>query len=302
MSSGISFSLFTMGCVATLLAYIFIERIQNMYFVTSVAAIVCVVIFTLLPESPYFYFSQYRLAEAHEALMRIGRVNDPNQQVFFDTKISEMLEKMSTHKKTQDKQLSILSRHPEVMIRIPLICLIFLNICVGYYLSNLVTQSIGRWSIYTNGILLELSEFMAYMVVVVFANRLKRRTVNIAVSSGILGLAGLLLLIEFLPGVKNHWATNAVQTILSVLIKFIIGINFALVYNYTSELLPTGIRGRGLGIAGVFNKMGGVAASFFEDASKQLGIHPMIFSGTFAIFAIPAAIALPETLNQEVPE
>lgn len=257
-------------------------------------------VFWVLPESPFFLFEKRRLEAAHAALLTIGRVNEPSQLAHHDTKLTEMLAKLSLYKKPRERGATDLRTRKEVFARVPLICVLFLNICVGYYLSSLVTQSIGNWGIYVNGFLMELSEFTAYFTVVLFANRLKRRLMNIAVGGGLLSMSTLLLLLEFVPGAKTSSWLSPIQTTLSVAIRFIIGMNFALLYNYTAELLPTAYRGRGLGIAGVFNKMGGVAASWFEAASKRLAIHPMIFAGAFAVFAIPAAMALPETLNMEI--
>lgn len=234
--------------------------------------------------------------------LKIGKINNPEQINYYDAKLTEILQRAVHAKQQRDIVLKTNSNRKMVYGRIAYLCMLFLNCAVGYYLSALVTQKIGRFSIYVNGILMEISEFAAYFTVVIFANRIQRKLLNLYASGSLLTISLILLTIEFVPSVKTYWLTNLVQTTFSVAIRFIIGMNFALLYNYTAELLPTSDRGKGLGIVGVFNKSGGVWASFFEDFSKRLDIHPMVFAGTFSIFAIFSSYKLPETLNKAVPE
>lgn len=302
MSSAINFSLFTIGCTVTLIFYIFVEKIQNMYYLCVVYGAVWFGLFLFATESPYFLFNKGRIIEAHGAFLKIAKVNDPGQTLFYDAKLTGILERAVKAKQQRDIVLKSGSDRHVIYSRIALLCLLFLNCAVGYYLSALVTQKISRFSIYVNGILMEVSEFAAYFTVVIFANKMQRKMMNLFSSTSLLSLSLILLLIEFAPSVKAHWLTNIIQTTFSVAIRFIIGMNFALLYNYTAELLPTGDRGKGFGIVGVFNKSGGVWASFFEDYSKRLNIHPMVFAGSFSIFAIFSSYKLPETLNKAVPE
>lgn len=300
MSSGITFSLFTIGCIMTLIAFIFIEDVKSIFLVLFAASFIWLFIFWKIVESPYFLFNKNKLAETKSAFLQIGNINEPSQTLFLNTKLDEIFEKLQKNKELEISKEISWEEKKVIYFRISMACILFLNVCVGYYLSALVTQRISNFSIYINGILMEFSEFVAYFSVVLLANKLKRRNMNLRVALGLFCGSIILLTFELIPFFKTFYFTNLLNTSLSVFIKFIIGMNFALLYNYTAELLPTAYRGRGLGMVGIFNKMGGVFASIFEDWSKSLDVHPMIFSGTFSVFAFAAAWVLPETLNKSL--
>lgn len=257
-------------------------------------------IFFGIEESPYFLYSKGRIIEMQESLNAIAAWNKPDEKLQIEKKLKSLFSNARNRQaEKKDNMIMYTSEQKwEINYKVALICVLFINICTGYYLAGLVIQRIGNNSIYINGLFLELSELLAYSTVIYVGNRLKRKMLNFYVPLGILILAGFLLLIEFMPFLKNSSFVNLMQTTSSLMIRYIIGINFGILYNYASELMPTQSRGYCLGVAAIFNKAGGIAASIFEDWSKQMDIHPMIFSGTFSFFALFAAGILPETLNK----
>ncbi len=174
------------------------------------------------------------------------------------------------------------------------------NIYVGYSLSLLIPQKLGLQNIYINGIFLGISEIIGYFIVIPIASIVKRRQLNFWCSFAVVILNLVLLFLEFITEFMNPNFVHWLQTILSCLIKLAYCINYALIFNYCSELFATKIRGMTLGICIFFGRTMVIFAFYSQVITDHFTIHPMIGTIFTALLALPVCLHMPETINSGI--
>lgn len=300
MATGVSFSFFAFGCIMMTFIFMFIEKITNVYYISMTCAAIWIVIFLWITETPYFLLTKGRRYHLMQAFSRIIKFNHPNnvEEVYDEVEVSLQNKKVTV----QYRESTLIPRDQQkkIWVKIGFACLSFLNCCSIYYLSYLVVQAIGFKSIYIGTIFMELAELAGNFTVVGLSSKLQRRFVNILTCIMQLIFTILFLLVEWIPELKSLPKISLIQAISSIFVRYIVVINYTLLFTYATELVPTLFRGRMLGSVGLFNKFGGVTASFFEAWSKKLEYHPFTFSGAFSLLGLLAALMLPETLNKPI--
>ena len=78
---------------------------------------------------------------------------------------------------------------------------------------------------------------------------------------------------------------------------------FGLIFIYTSELLPTSVRGTGLGLCSLMAMVGALATPFMGDLAEVTSERfPYWLLGGFAVLSGLLCFLLPETLGSTLPE
>ncbi|KAF7666722.1 hypothetical protein LDENG_00094800 [Lucifuga dentata] len=89
---------------------------------------------------------------------------------------------------------------------------------------------------------------------------------------------------------------------LEMLGKFSITAGFVMIYVYTAEVYPTGLRSTAVGICGMVSKVGSCTAPFFLEL-RQFNNHlPYITLGSLAVLCAASILFLPESFRQALPE
>lgn len=110
-------------------------------------------------------------------------------------------------------------------------------------------------------------------------------------------LAVLLLLV--LPVERSSWWFLAVVMVG----KFLITSAYQVIYLYCSELYPTTLRTRGLGLTSMMGRLGAIISPFINDILG--GYHwaiPSTIFGVISMLAGSLTCMLPETNNLDLPE
>ena len=184
-----------------------------------------------------------------------------------------------------------------ILFRLIGVTLLTGNLYIGYSLSLLIPQRIGLKNIYLNGIFLGVSEIISYIIAIPIGSLVKRRHLNFMCAAMIVALDLILLALDFSADSWSHQTLHWMQTLLSCLIKLVFCINYALIFNYCSELFPTKIRGLTLGICVFFGRMMIICAFYLQTLTDYFQIHPMVGTIFGSIIVLPISLIMPETVG-----
>ena len=271
-----------------------------------------------LQESPYLLYKLKRISELYSVLRFIGIQNGrPKEQLETDLRQRLAISKVVAQDMDNLDSFRLQRLTPvvsnkvtgywryfgkfckdqSVVMRLIGVTLIAGNIYIGYSLSILVPQRMGLKNVYINGIFLGFSEILGYFFIIPIANIVKRRHLNFLCNAAIVAFDLLLLALDMTAEDWNpktlHWA----QTLVSCLVKLAFCINYAMIFNYCSELFPTKIRGLTLGICIFFGRLMIVFAFYVQRLTDHFQIHPMIGTIFGSIVVMPISLFMPETLN-----
>ena len=84
--------------------------------------------------------------------------------------------------------------------------------------------------------------------------------------------------------------------------KFGASTAFGLVYVYTAELYPTGIRNTAIGTCSTFARVGGIFSYMVQLLGTVWKPLPMVVLGMATVIAGFLALAFPETVGQPLPD
>ena len=163
---------------------------------------------------------------------------------------------------------------------------------VGYYgILFCLPTYIGN--IYTNGIVLGLSEVPANMVTAFSLNSLGRRSTT----QLLLSVGGLACATAHLAAVIN---SAMLQTGALFLARFMMTALYLLIYVYTSELFPTSLRSLAMGMCTAVGNLGGLLAPNLVLLSQLIGIAPLVIISVILFLCCWVGWGLPETKGVEL--
>ncbi|XP_006156612.1 solute carrier family 22 member 8 [Tupaia chinensis] len=108
---------------------------------------------------------------------------------------------------------------------------------------------------------------------------------------------GIIMALIFVPS-----DMPTLRTALAVCGKGCLSSSFSCLFLYTTELYPTVIRQRGMGIGNVWARIGSMISPLVKITSEVKPFLPNAIYGTVTLLAASAAFFLPETLNRPLPE
>ncbi|XP_074468403.1 solute carrier family 22 member 6-B [Sebastes fasciatus] len=185
-----------------------------------------------------------------------------------------------------------LVRTPQMRKRsIILFYLWFVNVLVYYGLSLGVSR-LGT-NLYLTQFVFGLVEIPArslVLLVLPFSRRLAQ--------SGFLAVGGLACLL-MLAVPADH---PSVLTGLAMVGKFGITASFAVIYVYTAEIFPTVVRQTGIGVSGMFARIGGVLAPIINMLHDHSPNTPLVIFAISPLLGAVLALALPETADRPLPD
>ncbi|XP_064613750.1 organic cation transporter protein-like [Liolophura sinensis] len=248
----------------------------------------------LVPESPRWLLQNGRKKEALKTVQRLAKVNGKA----LEDKTVDMLEE---EKEPKESILAVFKSW-RVTWRFAFIFINWFAVSLMFYgLSLHSMDTLGNP--YLNLFLFSLMEFPAYVLDMILLKFVGRRIVMcLAMCFG--GFACISTIFPLLYG-GQETATPVLA--LELVGKFGAAMAFTTLYTFTSELVPTTIRSRGIGASATFARIGGVVAPYIAHlegyTDGPIGVAlPMIFYGGLSIFAGLLNIFLPETKGKPMPE
>ncbi|XP_069131245.1 organic cation transporter protein-like isoform X1 [Argopecten irradians] len=264
--------------------------------ICSAPAILFVVYWWLIPESPRWLISKQRYEEANEILQKAAKVN----KVVIEKNVFEKEINNSTPEPTGRVWQLFSTR---VMLLRTLV--ILFNWCIVsmiYYGLSLNAGNLGG-NFYLNMFLSGLVEVPANTMVLLLVDRVGRK--KMYCFSMILG--GCACASTIFPILYGEIENQSIITALAMIGKFGATASFNTIYFYSAELYPTVVRNAGMGASSCAARIGGIVAPYIADSAALIGgmvgkVFPLGVFGLVSIIAGLSSLYLPETLNRKLPE
>ncbi|CAF1671172.1 unnamed protein product, partial [Didymodactylos carnosus] len=90
---------------------------------------------------------------------------------------------------------------------------------------------------------------------------------------------------------------------MNIILKFLAAGSYAIIYIYSNELFPTGVRNSGMGICSMIARVGAILGTTCNDLLARVwSDFPIVVYGIVSLVAAFLAFSLPETLNKPLPQ
>ncbi|XP_077721899.1 solute carrier family 22 member 13 isoform X1 [Canis aureus] len=238
--------------------------------------------FWALPESARWLLTQGRVEEARQVIQKVASVNK--------RKLSpELLSQLVAEKTGPSGNALDLFRHPQLWKMTLILCYVWFVDSLGYYGLSLQVGDFGL-DIYLTQLIFGAVEVPARYSSIFMMQWLGRKWSQMLS----LVLGGLMCIaIIFVPA-----DLPVVVTVLAVVGKFATASGFTISYVYSAELFPTIIRQTGMGLMGIFSRIGGILTPLVILLGEYQAALPMVIYGSLPIGAGLLCALLPETRGQ----
>jgi len=265
---------------------IFIRDYFTLQWVMSVAILVQIPVWLLLPESPRWLLSKGREKEARALMTRAARMNGKPMDLTHHV--------LKAKEKEEDKipQLGVADLFDSQLWKIT-VAMSFLwpIVTMAYFGLGLSATQLGG-DIFTTFILAALTEIPGYSLCFLVID--------------IWGRKPFFTMCLFLTGtccmVAGFLEEGAIRTSLALIGKLFASGCFSVIYMYTAEIYPTNIRNTAIGTFSMTARIGGIAAPYIAlylpHVMKEL---PMLLMGGSALLGSLLSLLLPETLGSALP-
>nr|XP_012311077.1 solute carrier family 22 member 13 [Aotus nancymaae] len=238
--------------------------------------------FWALPESARWLLTQGRMDEAKQLIQKAASVNR--------RKLSpELLSQLVPERTGPSGNALDLFRHPQLRkMTLILFCVWFVD-SVGYFGLSLQVGDFGL-DIYLTQLIFGAVEVPARSSSIFMMEKFGRKWSQL----GTLVLGGLMcIIIIFIPA-----DLPVVVTVLAVVGKMATSAAFTVSYVYSAELFPTILRQTGMGLVGIFSRLGGIVTPLMILLGEYYAALPMLIYGSLPIVAGLLCALLPETRGQ----
>ncbi|CAH1775491.1 unnamed protein product [Owenia fusiformis] len=284
--------------------YAFVVRdFQKLQIVMAVPRVVFFSYIWIMPESPRWLVSQGRTEEAMIILRRMAEINGNTlpEKIDFSEDVKTDDEKdIGEMEPEQDADRSKgtivdLFRTPNIRKRFIIMAFIWIVTSMVYYGFALNSGNLAG-IVFLNTLISAMTDILAWVICINILGIIGRK-IPLGVSL-ITGGIGCLITIPFLYRLD----LKVVVTVLSLIGKLGAAASFQIIYTFTAELFPTGIRSAAMGTASMSSRVSSMAAAQIGQLDKVFLPLPSIIFGTCSLVAGLLAFLLPETLNQMLPQ
>nr|XP_057943136.1 solute carrier family 22 member 4-like [Doryrhamphus excisus] len=286
-------------CIAWALGYMtlpliayFLRSWKDLTVAITVPALFYIPLWWFLPESPMWLLSQGRVAEAESILRRAAKMNrvEAPEKVFADYMIYA-----NTSETTSVQRYTFLDLLRGGSIAATTISLSFLwfTLSMCYYGLSLNTSQLHS-DPYISCFLSAVVEVPAYSSAFLALRFVPRRVAVILV---FLVVALSLFFIQLVPQ-----SVLEVAVALEMLGKFTVTVGTSLIYTFTAELYPTGLRNTASGTCVMVSRTGSCIAPFLIQLNVYFKYLSYVTFGSLAMASAFVTLFLPESFRRPLPE
>ncbi|XP_046545783.1 organic cation transporter protein-like [Haliotis rubra] len=279
--------------IVTAIAY-FVRNWQHLQLIGSVPTVLFLTYYWLMPESPRWLISKQRYEEADIILRHAANVNKTTLpcNMFSGDRLD----------RKREVPLWRMFKRPSLVIRSLVLFFSWFVASIGFYGLGLNVANLGG-SVYTNLFIAALTELAGHASCLLLLNRIGRKVFHCTVMI----IGGLCCTATILPVLYGNGSLNWLTIALALTGQGFVVASFDIIWLYSSELFPTVIRSSALAAANIFARVGGTISPYIASLALVISgdfgpIVPLIIIGTTMIVAGLAALVLPETLNNPLPD
>lgn len=279
---------FNVGYATLPLFAYFLRDWHYFQFAVSIASVVLLSYYWLVPESPRWLFTIGRVNEAAYVLEKAATVNKLPTQSIRDHLIDHSKRQQANAVSQARGTISDLLRTPNMRKKTICICFNWFAVGLSYFgVALYIGQSAG--DIFMNVSLSAVTSIPGSLLPI-FTMRVIGRRNSLIVSS--MGAGICMILVAVFP----KW-----QVILASLAMICTSMAFPTTYLYSGELFPTIVRNQGIGIASMMARIGPMVAPFIISLKLVAPALPPIVLGIMPVISAVSLLMLPETRGHPLP-
>ncbi|XP_014474815.1 PREDICTED: organic cation transporter protein-like [Dinoponera quadriceps] len=246
----------------------------------------------LVPESARWYIMSGKIDKAIDMLKKFAKVNgkDIKPEVLeeFEKSCRSMIEKDQSHNQYTVLHLFKLPRLARITVMLVIYWLLIILVFDGHVWNLKLLDP----DVFTSFSLAALTELPAAILLALFLDRWGRRWMGFA-SMFVCGVFSLIALLTPPGGVT---VTMAILARLGVNVAANIG------FQYAAEMLPTVVRAQGVSLIHIIGYIAHIVGPYVVYLADVNASLPLVVLGLLSFADAFLTLALPETLDQELPE
>ncbi|XP_061103923.1 organic cation/carnitine transporter 2-like [Conger conger] len=278
---------FALGYMLLPLFAYFFRNWRTLLIAMTVPNIVYIAFWWFIPESPRWLLSQGRVEEAEAILRGAAKKN----RVIAPEVIFPQTEK----KKVKEEFHGFLELLKTSNIRhnTLILTLVWLSLLIGYFGLSLNTSNL-HGSPHLNCFISAATEIPSSIACWLALKYLRRR---LSLSLCMLLGGGVLFFIQLVPPDLSPLAIS-----LEMIGKFFMTSAHGLIYVYTGELYPTGIRNTAVGVCAMASRVGSAISPYFVHLGTYNTDLLYILLGSLTTISAISVLFLPESFGLPLPE
>ncbi|GFV39968.1 carcinine transporter [Trichonephila clavipes] len=241
-----------------------------------------------VPESASWLLTQGRKKEAVKLLKTVARINKKEYPEEFGERCYDKNNEQDNYNTT----VLDLFKTPRLRLNSLVLAIVWFVVYCCYHTNTQNASNLGT-NVYDSFTYSSLVEIPALFVILFGIDWLGRRW-PVAFSSLAAGLAGLVILIIPRDAIKTHLGLALIQ-------RVTITIVYNVIMQYSAELLPTVLRGRGLAFLRLMGTLGLYLSPSIVYLSMAMPGLPLVVSGVLMLLVSAFTLTLPETLHKHLP-
>ncbi|XP_072935447.1 solute carrier family 22 member 3-like [Epargyreus clarus] len=275
------------ACVLLPWIALWISDWRKLLWVTTLPMVINVLVPFLVPESARWYTSKGRTDKAIKVLKRFEKINGTiiPQDILDEFKVSS--------NPTRQSNESIMSLFKSGPIRTMLIYMVVLYMACAIIFDALVRMSEGLGiDFFITFTLTSFTEIPSIVLLAFVLDRWGRRNmafVPISISGS------LTLIAAFVP-------KGIPQTALAVIARFFINMSYSAAIQWSTEILPTGVRGTGSSLIHVSGYVACILSPFVVYSERVWSPLPLVILSAVAAAAAGVSLLIPETNGRPMPQ
>ncbi|XP_054610757.1 solute carrier family 22 member 4-like [Dunckerocampus dactyliophorus] len=283
---------FALGYMMLPLVAYFLRSWMNLTVAIAVPAVFYIPLWWVLPESPMWLLSQGRVAEAETIVRRAAKMNrvEAPEKIFTDYLIHANTPEA---KSVQRYTFLDLLRRRSIAATTIILCFVWFTLSICYFGLSLNTSRLHS-DPYISCFLSAVVEVPAYSSTCLAVRFLPRRVAVILV---FLVVALSLFFIQLVPQ-----SVLGVAVALEMLGKFAVTAGTSLLFAFTAELYPTGLRNTASGTCVMVSRTGSCIAPFLLQLNVYFKYLSYVTFGSLAMVSAFVTLFLPESFRRPLPE
>ncbi|CAL1288924.1 unnamed protein product [Larinioides sclopetarius] len=241
-----------------------------------------------VPESASWLLTQGRKKEAVKLLKTVARINKRD----YPEEFGERCYDKNNEETSADTTVLDLFRTPRLRLNSIVLAIIWFVVYCCYHTNTQNASNLGT-NVYDSFTYSSLVEIPSLFIILFGIDWLGRRW-PVAFSSLAAGIAGLIILIIPRDAIKTYLGLALIQ-------RVTITIVYNVIMQYSAELLPTVLRGRGLAFLRLMGTLGLYLSPSIVYLSMTLPGLPLVVSGVLMLLVSAFTLSLPETLHKHLP-